>query len=155
VTDLHVDFCHWALERDQVPPIEAEFRRLLEELCCAIRILDGEEVVANVRLREDVSQPSPQQDAAAGDGPEHPVAIRLPASEKRSLGEISELSELSTESAGELHEDIFARLVKEVVRLMDSEEAQDDEDIFARLPGLRREDIERAIQEATAGGPDD
>jgi hypothetical protein len=150
VTDLHVAFSNWTLERNLLPPTEAQFRQLLDELCCAIRTVDGEEFVANVQLREDVSQLSPQQDAAAGDGPEYPIALRLPASEQRSLGEISELSELSTELAGELHEDIFARLVKEVVRLMDSGDALDDEDIVARLEAggcvVALEDPKKALE---------
>jgi hypothetical protein len=59
LTDLHLDLCDWMLERDQVPPVAAEFRQLLEELCCEIRIGDGDERVENVRHNRHHSKMRP------------------------------------------------------------------------------------------------
>jgi hypothetical protein len=53
VTALYGDFCGWLIERDQAPSIRDQFRSLLQELGCAIRLIAGEEFVANVALKED------------------------------------------------------------------------------------------------------
>jgi hypothetical protein len=73
LTALHADFCRWMLERDLSPPVQAEFRHLLEELCLEIRTVRGESFVSNVALKEDPSRPSPEP--GAGDDGEESLRI--------------------------------------------------------------------------------
>lgn len=51
---LHADFVSWLLAQGLAPVTRDQFRSLLEELCCEIRLIYGEEFVSNVALREDV-----------------------------------------------------------------------------------------------------
>jgi hypothetical protein len=54
VVCLHADFCRWMIARDQVPPVLAEFLRLLKEFCFEIQTVQGEPMVANIALKEDM-----------------------------------------------------------------------------------------------------
>jgi hypothetical protein len=54
VSDLHAAFCRWMFAQGEVPPLRAEFRHLLEELCCDIRNVGGEQLVLGLALKEDV-----------------------------------------------------------------------------------------------------
>jgi hypothetical protein len=142
VTALHLDCSRYVLERDLVPPTEAEFRQLLTELGSTILTVDGEEVVANVALKEDVSHPSPQPKVT-----EVTPAPAVPVDEG-----------IRAQPASP--EDEHERLTREVHQLVDSEEGIDDDGIHERIRG-RQEDVERAVAAAIdagliafEGGPD-
>jgi hypothetical protein len=51
---LYADHCAWMFDRGLVPPVLAEFRHLLEELCLEMRDLHGEQLVSHIALKEDV-----------------------------------------------------------------------------------------------------